>query len=78
MNRAIVVFVIFVLYCIGLCFVSNFTPFILVYSITASVIVLIFSIIGITKKHYYYILKLIVALLHISIIAYGIFRELYG
>jgi len=78
MNKVIVL-ILFICYYVALGVIApNLDIFVLVYSIAASIGILIFSIIFIAKKHYYFAVTLFLSLFHISIIAYGMIRELYG
>ena len=77
MKRAVILFIAFILYYIGLCFISIITAFTFVFSVTGSVIILIFSIIGIVKKHYYFIITLILSIAYVAFLAFGMFHELF-
>ena len=77
MKRAVILFIAFIVYYIGLCFITSITEFTLVFSVTGSVIILIFSIIGIVKKHYYYLITLILSIALLVFLALGMFHELY-
>jgi len=79
MNK-VIIFMLFIIYYIGLYFIPaipDWTLFILFFSMAVSIGMLIFSVLFIIKKYYYFIITLVLSFIYVYVILSGVIHELY-